>query len=111
VGLGNDVEFDTPLWMRKSFCKGANPVIFDTDDDAETAKAYCQRCFVRTECLEYAMEHVTSTFGIWGGTTEAERRAIQRGGHRRTCPGCRGVNVFSDGVDEICLSCGFTWQT
>jgi WhiB family redox-sensing transcriptional regulator len=43
----------------------------------ETAKRVCQRCPVMTPCLRWALDlgHVS---GIWGGTTEEERRALRR---------------------------------
>ena len=43
------------------------------------AKKVCRSCEVRTECLEYALEH-DERFGIWGGLSERERRRLKRGG-------------------------------
>lgn len=43
---------------------------------APAAKVACQSCTVRAECLAYALEH-HEMFGIWGGTSEKERRALQ----------------------------------
>ena len=43
----------------------------------DEAKAYCWGCHHRLECLEYALangEH----WGIWGGTSERERRKIRK---------------------------------
>jgi hypothetical protein len=48
---------------------------------------------------------------VWGGLSEDERRAYKRGGPRRTCPGCRDRLHYSDGLTEICLSCGLTWSS
>lgn len=42
----------------------------------ETAKALCRSCHVRLACAEYAI--ATDVEGIWGGTDERERRAIQK---------------------------------
>ena len=36
------------------------------------AKAVCGRCLVRVMCLAYAM--ATGQDGVWGGTTDYERR-------------------------------------
>jgi WhiB family redox-sensing transcriptional regulator len=48
------------------------------------AKAICATCPVREECLDYALgtkvEH-----GIWGGTSENQRRML-RGGDRQKQP-------------------------
>jgi predicted RecB family nuclease len=42
---------------------------------AEPAKRICASCFVRAQCLDAALEH--HEMGVWGGTTEKERRMIQ----------------------------------
>lgn len=97
--------------MLRGICRGVDPMIFDGDAlYDETAKAICRRCFVRTECLQYSLEHSTEIIGVWGGLNDAERRAYKRGGSRKTCPGCRGQHHFSDGYSEVCLSCGLTWR-
>jgi WhiB family redox-sensing transcriptional regulator len=41
------------------------------------AKSVCCQCPVTTECLEFALETNQDT-GIWGGTSEEERRQIRR---------------------------------
>lgn len=102
---------DASGWRLKGRCRGADPEIFDGDPlHDETAKAYCFRCVVRTECLEYALENHNLIVGVWGGLNDDERKALRRGGDRSSCPGCRGLRHFSDGYSEICLSCGLTWR-
>jgi WhiB family redox-sensing transcriptional regulator len=46
-------------------------------DDTAAAKELCDRCPVRTQCLEYA---IVNDFrdGIWGGLTAAERDDLAR---------------------------------
>ena len=61
-------SYDPELWFPVGF---TGPAI----EQAETAKAVCRTCPVRTECLDEALTHDYS--GVWGGTTEAERRAIR----------------------------------
>ncbi len=39
------------------------------------AKAICQTCTVREECLDHAL-HVGERYGIWGGLTDQERRNV-----------------------------------
>lgn len=53
----------------KEICNGRKP----TKDDHGT-----QPCPVRQQCLEYALQVPGPSFGIWGGKTERERRAIKR---------------------------------
>lgn len=40
------------------------------------ARVLCMMCPVISECLEYALDN--DCCGIWGGTTEKERRKITR---------------------------------
>ena len=57
-------------------CRGVLPVSEDEADAAE-AKAICADCPVRQACLEHALAH-REREGVWGGTTERERRRIVR---------------------------------
>lgn len=51
---------------------------------AAAAKQVCASCPLRRQCLEYALAGgVTTDYGIWGGTTEDERRELRRSGGRR----------------------------
>jgi WhiB family redox-sensing transcriptional regulator len=43
------------------------------------AKAVCAACPVRIDCLGYALE-TGQDAGVWGGTSEKERREIRSGG-------------------------------
>lgn len=42
----------------------------------QRAKAVCEGCSVREECLDYALEN-NERYGIWGGLTDAERRDLR----------------------------------
>ena len=64
------------------------PDIFMPDDwskgfqaDTMLAKAICQRCPIKMQCLEYAMI-AEDEQGIWAGTTAHERRQIRALGKR-----------------------------
>jgi WhiB family redox-sensing transcriptional regulator len=50
--------------------------------DVRNAKTVCARCTVRADCLDYALTEEIH-FGVWGGTSEKERRAL-RHNRRRT---------------------------
>jgi WhiB family redox-sensing transcriptional regulator len=41
------------------------------------AKEVCAQCPVHRDCLEYALE-TNQDSGIWGGTSEEERRVLRR---------------------------------
>ena len=66
-------------WMRRANCLGCNPVRFfpTVGEAAAEAKAVCAGCTVRVECFEYAAAN-NERFGVWGGTTEKERRLLRR---------------------------------
>jgi WhiB family transcriptional regulator, redox-sensing transcriptional regulator len=45
-------------------------------DQIGRAKQVCAECLVRNSCLEWALATGQSA-GVWGGTTEDERRALR----------------------------------
>jgi len=66
-------------WRKHAACRGIDPDVFYpvSDEEADEAKAICDQCAVRESCLEHALSH-REREGIWGGTTERERRRIHR---------------------------------
>lgn len=69
-------------WKARAACAGyANTYFFPSTESspeiAGRAKAICAECPVRADCLEYAFE-TNQVAGIWGGTTEEERRSLRR---------------------------------
>ena len=49
------------------------------------AKAICSKCPYKFRCLEYAVND-PSLHGIWGGTTERQRRTIRSEKNRKLIP-------------------------
>jgi WhiB family redox-sensing transcriptional regulator len=72
------VDLDT-AWMDQANCLGCDPELFfpARGESCVEAKAVCQACVVRVECLNYALE-TGETLGIWGGRSERERRRLRR---------------------------------
>ncbi|MDH6521487.1 WhiB family redox-sensing transcriptional regulator [Streptomyces sp. SAI-208] len=65
-------------WSEQGLCRTADPDDLFVEGAAQNrAKALCSGCTVRTECLAYALDQRIE-FGIWGGMTERERRALLR---------------------------------
>lgn len=71
-------------WRTRAACRDEDPDLFfpiGTSGSAllqtERAKAVCRRCPVREQCLDWAMDSGQS-LGVWGGTSETERRALRR---------------------------------
>lgn len=53
------------------------PTRFSTPAEVTQAKLICDACPVREECLAYAHD-TQQEHGIWGGTTQQERRIVWR---------------------------------
>ncbi|MDQ0681637.1 WhiB family redox-sensing transcriptional regulator [Streptomyces achromogenes] len=71
-------------WRQHAACRREDPDLFfpiGTSGPAlmqeEQAKTVCRRCPVQEACLEWAME-TDQTLGVWGGTSETQRRALKR---------------------------------
>jgi len=63
-------------WSRKAICIEARPDELFVQGDAQNwAKARCAGCPVKPECLAQALDNHIE-WGIWGGMTERERRAL-----------------------------------
>ena len=63
-------------WAPLGACAKADPdALFVQGAAQQTAKMMCQRCPVIAECLADALDNRTE-FGVWGGMTERERRAL-----------------------------------
>ena len=66
-------------WMAAGLCRSLAPETFFPSDGigVDVARKICADCPVKGPCLEYAMEnHIDH--GVWGGTSERERRRIAR---------------------------------
>lgn len=75
-------------WRNAAQCRDEPPETFfpvGTSGPAivqvEQAKAVCSRCKVTSECLDWALGH--AEFGVFGGMSEEERRAVKRRGGLR----------------------------
>lgn len=70
---------DALIWQERALCAETDPEAFFPEKGGSTreAKKVCVSCEVRSECLEYALEH-DERFGIWGGLSERERRRLKK---------------------------------
>lgn len=76
-------------WHTLANCAGVEPDLFFPvlGGDAAKAKAVCQECPVREECLRDAIAR-DEWVGVWGGLTAVERRRLVR---RGTSPSPRHI--------------------
>ena len=65
-------------WSTRGTCVGTDPdALFVHGKEQRAAKAVCRGCPVALDCLSDALDNRTE-FGVWGGMTERERRALLR---------------------------------
>lgn len=70
--------FDQGDWRVRAACRDENPdQLFVRGAEQRQARMVCFGCPVRTECLAEALDKKIE-FGVWGGMTERERRALLR---------------------------------
>ena len=69
---------DDQTWAARAACAAVEPdQLFGKGAEQRDARSLCFACPVRMECLAEALNS-ESSFGVWGGLTERERRAILR---------------------------------
>ncbi len=65
-------------WAARGLCVGKDPdELFVTGAAQRDAARLCSGCPVRLECLADALDNEIE-FGVWGGLTERQRRALLR---------------------------------
>jgi WhiB family transcriptional regulator, redox-sensing transcriptional regulator len=71
-------------WRRTAACRDTDPDLFfpvgttgPAIEQIETAKSVCGACHAQAQCLEYALA-TNQDSGIWGGTSEDERRLLRK---------------------------------
>lgn len=90
-------------WTARAACKGTDPdELFVQGAAQNRAKVVCANCPVRTECLADALDNRVE-YGVWGGMTERERRALLRrrpevGSWRKVLEGKRDAYLQRPGV-------------
>jgi len=74
-----DLDTGPTEWMKEGACRDMDPDLFfpERGESTREAKAVCQECPVRVDCLTYALEN-SIKHGIWGGLSERERHRIRR---------------------------------
>ena len=71
-------------WRDTASCRDTDPDLFfpvgttgPAIEQIANAKAVCDSCTAKEPCLEFALS-TNQDSGIWGGTSEEERRQIRR---------------------------------
>lgn len=64
-------------WAAHAACRGGSDALFVRGAEQNRAKLICGACEVKAECLAEALDNRIE-WGVWGGMTERERRALLR---------------------------------
>ena len=73
----NSVD-DDQSWVARALCASCEPdALFVQGATQRQVRVRCLQCEVRLECLADALQS-EANFGVWGGLTERERRAMLR---------------------------------
>jgi WhiB family transcriptional regulator, redox-sensing transcriptional regulator len=71
-------------WRETATCRDLDPELFFpvgvtgmAIEQIDAAKAFCNTCESKEACLEFAIT-TNQEYGVWGATTEDERRVLRR---------------------------------
>lgn len=72
-------EFLRSYWVTRANCRGGDPdeLFVRGAEQRGVAASVCGRCPVVDQCLADALDNQIE-FGVWGGLTERQRRALLR---------------------------------
>lgn len=78
------LTIESDEWRRTAACRDTDPDLFfpvgttgPAIEQIENAKAVCRQCDAQRDCLEFALA-TNQDSGIWGGTSEEERRKLRK---------------------------------
>ena len=78
------LTIESDEWRRTAACRDTDPDLFfpvgttgPAIEQIANAKAVCRQCDSQTACLEFASA-TNQDSGIWGGTSEEERRQLRK---------------------------------
>lgn len=77
-------DWDAEKWRNRALCRDSNAELFfpigqtgHALEMIEAAKEICDQCPAKDPCREFALQ-TNQEAGIWGGSTEEERRMIRK---------------------------------
>ncbi|MEO0494668.1 MAG: WhiB family transcriptional regulator [Actinomycetota bacterium] len=84
MALTADAFSSSVDWRKDARCRDTDPGLFFpvgttglAVEQIQNAKDVCNQCNAKAACLEFALNTNQDT-GVWGGTSEEERRVIRR---------------------------------
>ena len=83
MALTLPVTMENEDWRVDAACRDTDPDLFfpvgttgPAIEQIASAKAVCGECDAQAECLEFALA-TNQDSGVWGGTSEEERRKLR----------------------------------
>jgi len=84
VALTLPVTMENEDWRVGAACRDTDPDLFfpvgttgPAIEQIASAKTVCGECDAQTDCLEFALA-TNQDSGVWGGTSEEERRKLRK---------------------------------
>lgn len=75
---GKASGFERGEWITQAKCRNGDPdALFVRGAEQRKAAVICRHCPVMMECRADALDNRVE-FGVWGGLTERQRRAVLR---------------------------------
>ncbi|WP_419933202.1 WhiB family transcriptional regulator [Candidatus Poriferisodalis sp.] len=73
------ISLSREAWRERAACKDVDTNIFfiGPGKSPDTALAVCNRCEVKDECLQFALDN-EEDFGIWGGLCADQRKKLRQ---------------------------------
>ncbi|MGP6173124.1 WhiB family transcriptional regulator [Corynebacterium sp. A21] len=72
------VPSEREVWISQARCRQGDPdALFVQGAQQRKATTVCRHCTVRNHCLATSLDN-HEEFGVWGGLTERQRRALLR---------------------------------
>ena len=69
-------SFERSEWITEAKCRHGDPdALFVRGAQQRNAACVCRHCPVKVQCLADALDN-NIEFGVWGGLTERQRRAL-----------------------------------
>lgn len=99
-------------WRNRA-CLDRDPDMFFDETQAGIARALavCRLCPIQQFCLNWALTR-PERYGVWGGTTEQERKKLGYRKLRKRCPKCTSYDLDSSlGYAQTCRKCAVSWRT
>lgn len=71
------VTLEGPEWRLANCISVGTEAFYEDGDPSDVRRRVCDRCPIKRECLDYALE-TAERWGVWGGKSSRQRLALIR---------------------------------